>query len=199
MKEQSSRFFRFIHFIISWFFYVFFFLKVTGRENIPDHAAMVCSPHSSALDPLFLSVAYGAHHQIHYMAKIELFKGPLGKIITKLGAFPVNRGHGDAGAVVTAIQILKSGLNVGVFPEGTRVKHDGEKPAKTGAIRIAEKANCPIVPVYYPRKKRVFSRVRVIIGEPYYVNPDKRKLTNEEYKELAAELMEKIRLLGEKK
>ena len=64
--------------------------------------------------------------------------------------------------------------------------------AKHGALKLAERSGAPIVPVYIPRKKRLFRRNTVVVGEPYYINHERKKLTTEEYDELAAELMRKI-------
>lgn len=58
------------------------------------------------------------------MAKMELFQNPfIGFIIRHLGAFPVARGKGDTSAIDTAVETVKSGRVLGLFPEGTR-SHD---------------------------------------------------------------------------
>ncbi|MBQ8974603.1 MAG: 1-acyl-sn-glycerol-3-phosphate acyltransferase [Oscillospiraceae bacterium] len=196
--SKEYKFYRFAYRLLAWIFFVFFGLRIKGRENVPEGAAMVCSPHSSVLDPLFLAVGLGIRHHIHYMAKKELFSGKIfGRIVSMLGAFPVDRGKNDVTAIKTAMQYLKQGEKVGIFPEGTRVSADDTVAAKSGAVKIADKTNSPVLPVYLQRGKKLFGRVCVVIGKPYYVNPDRVRLNNEQYQQKAAELMGKIKLLGE--
>ena len=168
-----------------------------GTENIPEGPAVLCANHSSNLDPMLLSLAAGRRHHIRYMAKIELFKVPvISSVIKAIGAFPVDRGNKDVRAIKTALKNLKNGEKIGIFPEGTRTKKAGDRPAKSGAIRLADQLNMPIVPVYLARKKRPFRKIRIEFGQPYRVNEERRKLSQEEYRKLAAELMDRINEMG---
>ena len=106
-------------------------------------------------------------------------------------AFSLYTGKKDMKAVKTAMKYLTSGEKVGIFPEGTRRHRDNEVDAKTGAVRIAEKTNVPIVPVYIPRRKNMMTPFDVIIGTPYFVNADGHKMSAEDYAE-AKELMNRI-------
>lgn len=171
--------------------------RFTGRESIPEGGAVVCANHSSFIDPILVGLAFGKKHFLHFMAKAELFKVPvLGWIMRKAGAFGVNRGSNDISAVRTAMKYLKAGEKVLIFPEGTRVSEDDAVEARTGAIRLASKLRMPIVPVHVPRVKKLFSRVDIHIGEPYYVeNAD-----HSNFERLSGELMRRISSLrGEDK
>jgi 1-acyl-sn-glycerol-3-phosphate acyltransferase len=175
-----------------------FRFRVSGRENIPKGAAMVCANHTSNLDPMLLIQAFGRDNHLHCMAKEKLFKIPLlGRFLRCIGTISVNRNLNDIAAVRAAMGYLKDGEKVGIFPEGRRVSDDESVAAKTGAVRLADRTNSPIVPVFIPRDKPLFRRVTVIIGEPYYVNPGKAKLTPEDTARLSSELMDKIRALGD--
>ncbi len=95
----------------------------------------------------------------------------LGRLISKLGAFPVNRGKNDVAAVKTTISLLKGGEAVGLFPQGTR--HPGEDPRGTkvlgGVAMIAAHAGVPVVPTLILTKKmkvRAFCRTVVVFGKP---------------------------------
>jgi 1-acyl-sn-glycerol-3-phosphate acyltransferase len=84
------------------------------------------------------------------MAKVELFKPVVGRIITWGGAFPVRRGERDEGAIDTAVERVRAGDIVVIFPEGTRkekglVKRHQSRP-RTGAARVALRAGAPLVP-----------------------------------------------------
>ena len=80
-----------------------------------------------------------------------------------------------------------------IFPEGTRVHGTDSVRPKSGAVRMADRADVPVVPVYLPRDKKLFRKIRVVIGEPYHVHREPGKT----YDDLAEELMEKIWALGE--
>jgi len=84
------------------------------------------------------------------MAKSELYKPVVGTLISWGGAFPVQRGTGDEGAIETAVERVKDGEVVVIFPEGTRqtkglVKRHEARP-RTGAARVALRAGAPLVP-----------------------------------------------------
>ncbi len=191
------RFYRFILAVVNVLLFPLYRIRVIGRENIQDGAALICSNHTGYTDPIFIAHAYRKRHQIHFMAKAELMHIPLlGGLLRRLGTFGVDRGHSDITAIKTALQYLKSGEKVAMFPQGTRVDEGDASAAKTGAILLASRAKVPIVPVYMPGHKHVFSRVQVVIGEPYMLNLEKN---DHEGKAAAAEeLMEKINGLKEK-
>ncbi len=99
-----------------------FDVRVEGIENIPSQGPLVvCANHISWWDPVLL--AWVMPWPVHFMAKKELFNnGLMAFLLTKLHAFPVNRGKADVGAIRTGLSVLEAGQVVGVFPEGTRQK-----------------------------------------------------------------------------
>lgn len=177
--------------------------KAIGREHIPEGGALFCANHTALSDPLFVVLAVGRKNQMRIMAKAEFMSVPvLGWLLKKAGVFAVERGKSDVGAIKTAIKYLRSGENVLLFPEGTRIKHGVDKEgheadAKSGAAMLAVRTGVPLVPVYVPEKKRWFRRTPVVIGEAYTPQVEGRKGTAEEYKVIADDLMERIRALGE--
>jgi 1-acyl-sn-glycerol-3-phosphate acyltransferase len=125
---------------------LWFRVKVSGREHIPSDGSVIVAPnHKNFLDAFFIGIATRRH--VRYMAKAELFKGPLGWLFLRLGAFPVRRGGADAQAIETARIILHAGGLVVVFPEGTRVEApDALGSPHHGAGRLALDTGAPIVP-----------------------------------------------------
>ena len=123
-----------------------FRVRISGTDHIPATGAAIIAPnHKSFLDPFFVGVA--TRRQVRYMAKTELFKGPLGRLLLGLGAFPVRRGEADAAAMQTARLILEQGGLVVVFPEGTRVEDpDALGSPHHGAGRLALQTGAPIIP-----------------------------------------------------
>ena len=114
-----------------------------------------------------------------------------------MGAFPVDRQISDINAVKTAMQILKSGDKLLIFPEGTRIRNGKESHPHGGAVMIAARMGVPIVPVYLSTDKRFWRPLDVVFGEPYYPSPAERRVSNEELETLSAEMMSKIYKLGE--
>ena len=164
-------------------------MRSSGRENIPDGPALVCANHSNLVDALVVAAAFGKKNFMHFMAKLELSTVPIiGVILKSCGVYFVDRGRQDIDAIRNTMRFLKRGEKVCMFPEGTRVSEDNSVEAKTGAVRIASKMKVPIVPVYIPRRKKIFAKTEVLIGEPFLVEGK----THEEYAELADGVMERI-------
>lgn len=194
--SREYRKYRFLYFVSSITIRLLYGVRPSGRENIPQGAALFCANHSNWADPFLMAFALGKENFVHFIAKVELFKNKLlAAFVRAAGAFPVDRSKADLQAVRTTMKLLRSGEKVGIFPEGTRADTDDAVEAKIGAIKFAEKTGAPIVPVYIPRKKRLFSRVPVTIGEAYYVNPEKKKLSPEDYAREARQMMERIHAL----
>ncbi len=140
--------------------------KTNGRRFI------ICANHLSMLDPVFVVMAYGWGKKLTIMGKAELFKNPvLAWIFRSCGVFPVERGKGDTSALDKAIEDVKNGRGMLIFPEGTRGKSDKMGPLKTGAFMVAARTEADIIPVriVYPTKDRLmhfFSPVIIKVGKP---------------------------------
>ncbi|MPM87597.1 1-acyl-sn-glycerol-3-phosphate acyltransferase [bioreactor metagenome] len=168
------------------------------KSPIPEGKLIVCSMHTSNLDPIFLAVAFP--HQLHFMAKVELFQIPVfGYLLKKLGAFPVNRGSNDIGAVKTAFKILKENKAFAIFPEGTRYKEGEEKKGfKDGISMIAYKSDSQILPVYITKYPKLFQKVKAVIGDPVFIpRGNNNSFEAALYSETSRIIMEKIEELSE--
>ena len=175
---------------------LFYRLRVTGKENIPEGAAMVCANHSSLADPFLMAFAFGIRYHMHFIAKVELFKIPVvSQLLKNMGMISVNRGMLDVATVKSTFGYLKKNDKIAIFPEGTRAAEDGEVSAKNGAVKLADHAGVPLVPVFIPRKKHFFSCVSLVIGEPYYIPKQAAKRSTEEYARFAEDLMGRISAL----
>jgi 1-acyl-sn-glycerol-3-phosphate acyltransferase len=114
-------------------------LQVTGLEYLPkDGPVLVVADHDSYWDPIAIAVAARKVRQIRALAKSTLWKNKIvGALMTKMGHIPVERGVSNVGAMKTAIDELRNGACIGIFPEGTR-SLGRELRAKTGVARLAE-------------------------------------------------------------
>jgi 1-acyl-sn-glycerol-3-phosphate acyltransferase len=139
-------------------------LDIQGTENIPATGPVIlASNHRAHVDPPYLSTVTG--RQIYFMAKEELFttNGPFGRLLYRLGGFPVRRGEADRAALRTAISLLKQGQVVAIFPEGTRSFGDTLLPAEKGFALIAKQTGAPIVPIALEGTHRVLPKGTVLL------------------------------------
>jgi 1-acyl-sn-glycerol-3-phosphate acyltransferase len=172
-------------------------MRVSGLEHVPtDRPVLFCANHSNAVDPLLVICALGGTY-VRVMAKKQLFSVPVvGAFIRNAGAFPVDRGNSDISAVKTALQTLKEGKSVLLFPEGTRVKRLGTVRPKGGAAMIAIRTGVEMVPVYVGRRKGLFRPVPIVFGAPYEPHHETKRGTAEEYQQNADEIMRRCYQLG---
>jgi 1-acyl-sn-glycerol-3-phosphate acyltransferase len=118
------------------------------------------------------------------MGKSELFWWPLSSVIEAAGAFRVRRGQGDTEAMSTAVDLVRHGEVVVMFPEGTRQKKGLVKKhqprAHTGAARIAHDANAPLVPAAIKGTDRLLrlGKLKVVYGEPMQAGDDLQATTD---------------------
>lgn len=194
----EKKWYRFFYAIVWPFVMLFYPMKFIGRENIPEGGALVCANHSAAVDPFFLAFALGRKKRICAMAKESLLNiFFVGKVLKLIGTFGVRRGASDIHAVKYALEELKKGEYVVIFPEGTRVKYREEGEPKTGAAMLACRTGVNVLPVYIPMKKKPFRINRVYIGKPYKMIPEGKRATSKDYDTFTADLMDRIYNLGD--
>ena len=149
-----------------------FRLRSRGSENLPDGGFVLAANHTSNLDPWPLGLPLWPKRQLRFMAKRELFNPLLMPILYGGGAFPVRRGEGDLEAIETAVDLVRDGEIVVMFPEGTRRQKGLRKKhtarPHTGAARIALGAGAPLVPAAIKGTDRVsrLGPLRVAYGPP---------------------------------
>lgn len=177
-------------------------IKLIGLDNIPKSGGVILAAnHISLADPP--AVGIYSPRQVHYMAKEQLFKFPLGIWMRGVGSFPVRRGTGDRRALKRAIEMLGQGRVICIFPEGTRSPDGKLQSPELGIGLVALKSRCPIVPaairdsdkVLPPHSKRVHRhRITVTYGPPFdfpdlYESPNSRAAIEE----VGRRVMEAIR------
>jgi 1-acyl-sn-glycerol-3-phosphate acyltransferase len=158
---------------ISWpFVKVGFRLRARGVKNLPEGGFVLAANHTSNFDPWPLAVPLFPRRQVRFMAKSELFNPILKPILVGGGAFPVRRGEADIDAINRAVELVRDGEIVVMFPEGTRRKKGLRKKyearAHTGTARIALAANVPLVPAAIKGTDRLtrLGPLRVAYGPP---------------------------------
>lgn len=148
LTPLPMRLYIFAHRVLNLLFPAFFGFEVSGTEHLPSGGCIIAANHASYLDPPILGAATPMPRQVRFMAKSELFQVPLlGPLITRLGAFPVVRGTPDRKAIRQAVDLLRQGWTLGIFPEGTRSKDGGLGDPEPGLALIATHAGVPVVPM----------------------------------------------------
>ncbi len=171
--------------------------QVTGKENIPSENCLFVANHQSILDiPLIMDAA---ERPLGFVAKKEIRKVPiLSSWVKELNSVFLDRKN-NREAVKTigeAIEILKKGKSMGIFPEGTRAQDGMVKDFKKGSLRLAIKSKVPIVPVAISGtykalekdKKLVSTTVKIHFLEPVAT----KDLNKEEINELQEVLKDRI-------
>ena len=176
-KKLPEKFYKFVKPVLGLIFRVYYNPKVIGKENIPkDGSIIVAGNHKHVMDQCGVIIA--TKRVIHYMAKKEYFDGRHAWFFKMMGCISVNRSIHDEKAKEEALNVLKDGKALGIFPEGTRNKTEAFLlPFKFGCVSMAQKTNSYIVPFsvtgdYKFRSKNLVYR----IGKPFKV--DKMDLEN---------------------
>lgn len=169
-------------------------ITVIGKENMPKEAALYVGNHRSLLDVLIAYVQ--CENLTGFVSKDSMKKVPAFRVWMKyLYCLFLDRKDIKQGlkTILQAIDYVKQGVSIFIFPEGTRNK--GEElsmlPFKEGSFKIALKTDCPIVPVSINNSAEIFEnhfpkvkKTHVIIeyGTPIYP----KDLTREEQKVIGA-------------
>ena len=193
-------------------------IRLNGRES-PNRSGgfLLASNHISHFDPFLIGLA--VRRKIDWMTMAEFFRAPaLGFILRSIDAFPAERDHADLKTIRTAIERLKHGRVVGIFPEGGI--RDGARsllqgaPLRPGAATLAQIAGVPIVPCVILGSDRFYSKKRwlpfqrrvpvwIAFGKPISHFPELQKCQARErieselavaFQSLYAELRENFRL-----
>jgi 1-acyl-sn-glycerol-3-phosphate acyltransferase len=173
-------------------------LKVEGLESLPESGPLlVIGNHDSHWDPIMVGISARSRRQIRALAKSDLWKiRGLAPILNGMGQIPIERGSGDAQALAKAIETLRAGACIGVFPEGTRSRGEVLR-ARSGVGRLAlevPEAHVSLVAIEgtsdltgFPKRPRL--RVRFFDPKGGQPRPD------EDPGELSARLLSEIRAL----
>jgi 1-acyl-sn-glycerol-3-phosphate acyltransferase len=174
-------------------------MQVEGLDSLPESGPLlVVGNHDSHWDPVMVGVAARKRRQIRALAKSTLWdvRG-LGPILNGMGQVPIERGAGDKEALAKAIEVLRAGACIGVFPEGTRSRGEVLR-ARSGVGRLAlgvPEAHVSMVAIEgtadltgFPRRPRV--RIRFFDPAGGQPRPD------EDPGELSARLLAEVRALS---
>ena len=201
--KPFNLFFTVVYYLGRALLSVLFPATAEGLDRLPRNGVLLCPNHSSNWDPILIALRLPVNYRLHIMAKVDLFKNPiLAWILRRLGAFPVSRGSSDIQSVKTAMQAIRSGDNLLIFPEGTTI-HNGigyvdglPAHAKGGVAVIGVRTGATLVPVFVDGPKKPFHRTRIIFGEPYTPVYTGHHGTSEEMQKIADDILAAAYALG---
>ena len=159
-------------------------LEVRGGDHVPrTGGAVMASNHVSYLDFIFVGYgAYASRRYVRFMAKDSIWRNKIaGPLMCGMKHIPVDRDNG-AESFRVALDALRKGEVVGIFPEATISRSFELKDFKSGAPRLAMDAGVPLIPTVVwgtqrlmtKGRERDFSRGKaatIIVGEPMDVPP----------------------------
>jgi 1-acyl-sn-glycerol-3-phosphate acyltransferase len=146
------------------------------QDEKPQTGYIIAANHQSYLDPVFLILSLKPTH-VRFIAKESFLRVPVIKRFAAwAGVFPLKRGTADMKAVKRAVAMLKRGENLGIFPEGTRIRTpDQERTYHEGIALIAHLSKASVIPARIWGTERIspkgkpfwrFPRITLKYGEP---------------------------------
>ena len=204
---------------LSWFCKIFlapivkklFIKEIRGRENIPERNFILVSNHQSYLD-IIIDIYLCVPRRFHFIGQVDGFKGIMKGLIRFLyfisGVIPLDRRNKESKkkVIAQAIEILKKGDILIIYPEGKRSLNKEIQKGKLGVAGIFLKTGVPILPTgvkgtfeLLPSKGKLKIKqiVKINIGKPLYFEKEFKETQNlncnsEEYKEILREITDKI-------
>lgn len=167
MKRAPSFLYVLLRPVVEGVFRTLFRVTVAGREHVPvDGPVLLCCNHISGFDPPL--VAAVCPRPVYSMGKEELFRH-FGWFMVRFGVFPVRRGTPDRRSLRTAVDLLKRGEVVAIYPEGTRHHVEPIGAPKRGIVLVANLSGAPIVPVVVQGPYGLRRAIRVAFGPPRHL------------------------------
>jgi 1-acyl-sn-glycerol-3-phosphate acyltransferase len=200
-SKLSNGVYWFFKAILYIFFKVFHRLEVVGSENVPEEGGViVAANHVSYLDPPLMGAAL--KRQATYMAKEGLFKIPILGAVIRLFSVPIRRGRPQPSTIKEAVNRLKKGELIVMFPEGSRSVDGNILDAKRGIGVIAAISRMPVVPALIKGTEKALpvgarflrpAKITVIFGNPIVTDNEE---TDKQFQDrISRDIMETIKNL----
>ncbi|TIC82801.1 lysophospholipid acyltransferase family protein [Nocardioides sp. GY 10127] len=177
-------------------------ITMTGTENVPrEGGVLLAYNHIGYVDFIYGGLAANPSGRlVRFMAKKEIFDHPVGgPLMRSFHHIEVDRAEGQ-GSYLKAVDYLRRGEAVGIFPEATISRSFELKEFKSGAVRIAASAGVPVVPVILWGTQRMltkghpkdFSRgksIHIMVGEALHPSGEDPEAENVQLQERMAAML----------
>jgi 1-acyl-sn-glycerol-3-phosphate acyltransferase len=179
--------------------------KIEGVERLPPRTTgfVLASNHLNWLDIAIIGASLPLTYRPWWIAKVEIFQNPIiAWWFHQMHVIPINRGKRDMAALNAAERALTDERAVLIiFPEGHRSRNGGLQEGRSGAVRLAARTGCPIMPMAVWGTERglkgAFRRtpIRVVFGEAYHPQAPAAHIPFTQMNELTEEMMLRIAAL----
>lgn len=176
--------------ILSPIFKFYYNPRIENKEYLQqDGPIVVVGNHKHIMDQCLVIIA--TKRIIHYMAKKEYFDGKMAWFFKATGCISVDRSIHDSNAKNKALEVLKNGGAIGLFPEGTRNKTKAKLlPFKYGAVSTAKKTNATIIPFGIVGDYKFRSKnLKIKFGKPFKVGEMSLEEANTKLEKIVLELI----------
>jgi len=190
MKYNDVLLYKILRPMITILFKLLYRPKIIGASNIPkDKRIILAGNHTNNFDSALLISS--TKRNIHFLAKIELFKGLKKMLFANMGLIPVNRKIKDHNVLEHAYNYLNNEKAIGIYPEGTFGK--GEiLPFKIGAVKMAYETKSEIIPFSITGTYKLFSKdLKIEFGKPIKINSSNLEKENEKLRNIVVRMVEK--------
>lgn len=187
-KYNDAQLYKILRPLITFLFKRLYSPKIIGSENIPKSGRIILAGnHTHNLDCAMLISS--TKRNIHFLAKVELFKGLKKILFSNMGLIPVNRKIKDHNVLVHAYNYLENEKVIGIFPEGTHGK--GEiLPFKIGAVKMAYEKECDIIPFSITGTYKLFSKdLKIVFGKPIKIKNSDLEKENEKLRNIVVKMV----------
>ncbi len=149
-------------------FFIYYNPTIVNKEYIPKKGpAVIAGNHKHALDPILVDAC--TKRVVHTLAKKDLYDGKFGCFFRAIGTIPVDlHAKHNKEALITAIEYLKNDSLINVSPEAKRnYTEEILLPFKVGAVVMAQKTNCKIIPYSITGDYKFRSKnLKITFGKP---------------------------------
>lgn len=196
MNKDKTILYRVLRPIFTIIFKLYYNPTIINKEFIPKKgAAVIAGNHKHALDPILVDVC--TKRVVHTLAKKDLHDGRFGRFFRAIGTIPVDlKAKHNKQALTSAVKYLNKGALINVSPEAKRnYTNEILLPFKVGAVVMAQRTNCNIIPYSIIGDYKFRSKnLKITFGKPLDVS----KLTVEKANELLYEKIKELLLNSRK-
>ena len=154
-------------------------VRIHLLADVPKTGPVIfASNHVGVIDGPLLAIC--SPRPVHALTKMEMFKGPLGLLLSKSGQIKLDRFHTDPAAVKSCLRALRDGRAIGIYPEGSRGAGDFTRFHR-GAAYLALVSGAPVVPVIMLGSRepggtnnslpRRGATIDMVYGAPFRIDP----------------------------
>jgi 1-acyl-sn-glycerol-3-phosphate acyltransferase len=171
-------------------------VTVKGLSHLNPNGSYIYMPnHMSNFDIPVLQAYLPV--QFRWLAKAELFKIPIfGYAMERAGCISINRFNRESAieSLHKAAEIIKNGVSVIIFPEGTRSRDNNIQPFKKGGFVLAVDSGVPIIPVIIHGTRAVMQKKQILVKPGHVILEIKKPINTLDYtRETKNDLMKKVR------